>query len=37
MNDRAAMQQNRIVREVDGAAFIKGSFATLRATFNVTG
>jgi phospholipase C len=37
MNDRADMQQRSIVREVDGAAFIQDSFATLRAMVNKTG
>ena len=37
INDRAEMQQRNIVREVDGAAFIKDSFAMLRARMNITG
>jgi hypothetical protein len=37
MNDRAEMQERNIVREVDGAAFIKDSFAMLRASMNITG
>jgi phospholipase C len=37
MNNRAEMQQKNIIREVDGAAFIKESFATLRARMNMSG
>jgi hypothetical protein len=36
MNDRVEMQQRGIIREVDGAAFIQHSFATLRAMANMS-
>lgn len=37
MSSQAEMQQKGIVREIDGALFIKECFASLRARMNVTG
>jgi|LauGreDrversion4_2_1035121.scaffolds.fasta_scaffold2688477_1 hypothetical protein len=36
MDSRSEMQQQGITREVDGAEFIRKSFAALRSRMNVT-